>query len=420
MTLSLVLLVILILLSGFFSGSETALFSLQAIDRERLKEEGGAALTVLRLLEHPRRTLASVLMGNELVNISLSIVCAGLVMSVFPERPYLNLLVATPLLIIFGEVTPKTLALRNNRRFAMSIARPLALWAQLITPLRWLLQSLANLAIRVLGGSQARSEDRIEEEEVQRLIEEAHQAGQINAHEHELLQSVFDFGDMSVGRLMTPAPDMVRFSVHTSFSRLVEQLAKRRFSRIPMYEGTPDNVVGILLVKDLLAYKGKTPPSPSELRKHLKGAWFVPSSKPADDMLREFQGRREHLALVVDEHGGIDGLITLDDLLDELVGPNLDVHDDPEISVVQPGQWTVAGGMDLEDLAELTGVSLQREEVHTVGGFVMAELGEVPREGQELALEGIRIVVKQMDGRRIAEVELWRLGTQGQEQAAGK
>jgi len=416
MITSIVLLAVLIFLSGFFSGSETALFSLQAIDKERLKEEGGSALVVLRLLEQPRRTLASVLMGNELVNISLSTVCAGLVLKTFPDQPYLNLLIATPLLILFGEVTPKTLALRNSRRFAMSIARPLALWAQLITPLRWLLQNLANLAIRLLGGSQKPQADVIEEQEVQRLIDEAHEAGQINAKEHELLQSVFDFGDMSVARLMTPAPDMVAFPVTTPFKRLVEQLAKHRFSRIPMYEKTPDNVIGILLVKDLLAYKGKSTPSPSEIKKHLKDAWFVPASKPADDMLREFQKRREHLALVVDEHGGIDGLITLDDLLDELVGPNLDVDEDPEISVVRPGRWTVSGGMDLEDLAELTGVGLEREEVHTVGGFVMAELGEIPEEGRVLELEGARIVVTVMDGRRIAEVELSLV----ESQAAGK
>lgn len=420
MIVSLVLLVVLIFMSGFFSGSETALFSLQAIDKERLREEGDSSgRRVLELLKHPRRTLASVLIGNEFVNISLSTVCAGLVLSTFPERPYLNLLIATPLLILFGEVTPKTIALRNNRRFATSVARPLALWAQLITPLRWLLQTLANVAIRLLGGSWKKADERIEEQEVQRLIDEAHEAGQINAHEHELIRSVFDFGDMSVGRLMTPAPDIVRFPVNTPFRRLVEKLGERRLSRVPMFQGTPDNIVGVLLVKDLLAYKGKTPPSPSEIREKLKGAYFVPASKPADDMLREFQKRREHLALVVDEHGGIDGIITLDDLLDELVGPNLDVDEDPEISELRPGRWTVSGGMDLEDLEELTGVALHREEVHTVGGFVMAELGEVPKAGDTVQLDGIGIVVKTMDGRRIAEIELWRTEP-GDDLAAGK
>ena len=403
---SLILLGVLVLLSGFFSGSETALFSLQPIDRERLKEEGGAGLIVNRLLEEPRRTLASVLMGNELVNISLSTVCAGLVLSVWPDKPYLNLLVATPLLILFGEVTPKTIALRHGRSFALRIARPLTWWATLITPIRWLLQSLANLAIRMLGGGTGDSSQTIEEAEVRRLIDEGHEAGSIKAVEAELIHRVFSFGDVSVGRLMTPAPDMVSFPVTTRFRHLVDRLQQTPFSRIPMYGRRPDDVVGIRLTKDLLRFKGKTPPNAAELRALLQEPFFVPASKPADDMLREFQARSIHMAMVVDEHGAIDGLITLDDLLDELVGPQLDIHGDPEISILSEGSWTVNGGVDLEDLSDLTGVALEHDEVHTLGGYVMDALGHLPEEGEQVEVAGVRFTVVAMDERRIVEVEV--------------
>ncbi len=394
----------LMLASAFFSGSETAIFSLQAIDRERLREQGGKR--VLQLLADPRRTLASILMGNELVNISLSTVCAGVVLSIWPDKAWLNLLVATPLLIFFGEVVPKTIALRNSRAFASAVARPLTLWATLVTPFRWLLQSVANLAIRVFGASDDQGPRVLEEEQVRKLIDEGHQAGTIKSVEHELIHRVFSFGDVQVSRLMTPSPDLVSFPLNLPYARLVTRLEAHPYSRVPIYEGLPDNIIGILLTKDLLRYKTQQAPSPNELRRLLQQPYFVPGSKPADEMLREFQSLRMHMALVVDEHGSIDGVITLDNLLDELLGPQLDVDEDPEISRVSENHWSVVGGMDLDDLAQQTGIEFPDENATTVGGFLMDQLGHMPEMGEAVHYEGYRLRVLRMDGRRIVEVEI--------------
>jgi putative hemolysin len=402
------LIALLIVLSGFFSGSETALFGLQAIDRERLKEEGGTGHTVLQLLVDPRRTLASVLMGNELVNISLSTVCAGLILGLLgQEFGWVNLLVATPLLILFGEVTPKTVALRNPRRFARMVAKPLTAWAWLIGPVRWVLSAVANGAIRLLGASTKPTRNVLEEDHVRKLVDEGLEAGTIKTMEHDLIHRVFSFSDVQVGRLMTPRPDVVALPLTLPFERLVEQLRAHGFSRIPMYQSNPDDVVGVLLTKDLLRFKGGPPPSSAELRALLQPAYYVPTTKLADDLLRQLRQRRMHMALVVDEHGSIDGLVTLDDLLSELVGSALDEDDETaEVSQIRPDLWEVAASMDVQDLFEQTGLRLPEGDYHTVAGFILDQLGRIPAPGDALEWEHVVFEVTAMDERRITSVRV--------------
>lgn len=396
------LLVVLIFLSGFFSGSETGLFSLQAIDRERLREEGSS---VLRLLESPRRTLASVLMGNELVNISLSSVCAAIILELAPDMGWLNLLVATPLLILFGEVTPKTLALRNPRRFANLVAKPLTLWATLITPVRALLTGIANLAIRILGASSEASPRVLEEAQVRRLVDEGLAAGSIKTVEHELIHRVFSFSDVTVGELMTPRPDIVALPLTAPYARVVDTLRQTGFSRVPIYRGGQDDIRGILLSKDLLRFKDGPPPTKRELVDLLQPPLFVPTTKKADDMLRELKLQRMHMAIVVDEHGTVTGLITLDDLLVELMGAELDEDDDTgEVSHIRPGMFSVSASMDLDDFCESQGVSLEQGPYRTIGGYVFSALGHLPAKGEELESEGLRFIVTGMEGRRITEL----------------
>lgn len=397
----------LIVLSGFFSGAETSLFSLQAIDRERLREQGSG---VIRLLDTPRRTLASVLMGNELVNISLSSVCAGIILELAPDMAWLNLLVATPLLILFGEVTPKTIALRAPRRFANFVAKPLSLWATLITPIRVVLTGIANLALRALGAKHA--EPRIlEEEQVRRLVDEGLASGSIKSMEHDLIHRVFSFSDAQVGRLMTPRPDIVSLPLSAPYDRVLSTLRANGYSRLPVYQGRHDEIVGILLSKDLLRFKGGPNPTPRQIRDLLQPPLFVPKTKNADDLLRELKLKHLHMAIVVDEHGTVAGLVTLDDLLVELVGADLDEDDDSaEVSRIRPGLLSVSAGMDIDDFREETGLLVPKGEYHTIGGYVLNTLGHLPHKGEELEREGARFTVVGVEGRRITEltVELLR------------
>jgi len=222
---------------------------------------------------------------------------------------------------------------------------------------------------------------------------------------------VFEFGDLSVHRLMTPRPDIASVRLGTPWPDLLAELRDIQASRVPVWRDQPDNFQGVLVVKKLLPYlervqSGGAPPTVSELRSLLLPCRYVPTTKRAEDMLREFRTERFHMAIVVDEHGNIVGLVTLDDLLGELVGELLDEHDDadPEVTAVDHDLFTVRASMDVADFADRFGVTLPEGEFTTVGGFILAELGELPDEGAEVVWGGLRFVVSEVADRRVTEL----------------
>jgi CBS domain containing-hemolysin-like protein len=407
---------VLLLLSGFFSGSETALFSLQPLDRKRLEEDGHEKLR--SLITAPRKTLATLLIGNEFTNVTLSSVTAGLLLMLAPDSPWLNVIGLTPVIVVFGEVMPKVVALRWNRRIAPLIATPLSLFATLVAPLRWLLTQAADAALVLTGGSTAPKQAELREAQLRTLIDEGREAGNLGATEQEMLHKVFEFGDLSVHRLMTPRPDIQTVRLGTPWLDLLAQLRASQVSRIPVWQGRPDDFKGVLVVKKLLPFllrvqNGGAPPSTSEIRSVLLPCRYVPTTKRAEDMLREFRTERFHMSIVVDEHGNIVGLVTLDDLLSELVGELLDEHDDedPEVTAYERDIFTVRAGMDVSDFADRFGVTLPEGEYTTVGGFILAELGDLPDEGAEVVWKGLRFVVSEVTDRRVTELAVCPVDT---------
>lgn len=417
----------LLLLSAFFSGSETAIFSLQPIDRSAMSEDGESP--VEGLLHQPRRTLASLLIGNEFVNVLLSTVTAGLVLQLFPGKPWLNVVVLTPLLLLFGEVLPKTLALRFNRTVAALVARPLLLFARLVSPLRWVLTRIADLFLRLTGGSNAPGQAALREAHLLTLVEQGRRSGAVGAMEEEMIQKVFEFGDLTVSRLMTPRPDVFSLSLTTPWEDLIDLVRRHSHSRVPVWQGRPDHIIGVLVVKDLLPHLAARfrengedegdpralPLSTRQLQKLLHPAHFVPTSKRAEDMLAEFREQKFHLAMVVDEHGNVVGLVTLDDILAELVGELLDEADElqEEVTEVVEGVYTVRGNMDVDDFEERFELQLPEGEYDTVAGFVLDLAGTVPDKGDEYLWQGIRFRVSGMQAKRITEVCVCMPGADG-------
>lgn len=408
----------LLLLSAFFSGSETALFSLQPIDRKAMAQSGQSA--VERLLQHPRRTLASILIGNEFVNVLLSTVTAGLLFRLFPDKPWLNIVVVTPLLLMFGEVVPKTLALRGNRRVAPLVGPPLLLFSRLVTPMRWGLTRIADAFLVLTGGSSATSQAALREAHLMTLIEQGRRSGTVGAMEEEMIQKVFEFGDLTVSRLMTPRPDVFSLSLTTPWETLIDQLRMMGNSRVPVWQGKPDNIIGVLVVKDLLPHLASRlreaveepgdprglPLTTRELQKLLHPAHFVPTSKRAEDMLAEFRAQKFHLAVVVDEHGNFVGIVTLDDILRELVGELLDEADElqQDVTELEEGVFQIRGHMDVDDFEARFGKALPEGEYDTVAGFILDLAGTVPQKGDEVAWQGMKFRVSGMHGKRITEV----------------
>jgi putative hemolysin len=334
----------LLLASAFFAGSETALFSLTRVQREGMAtKEDKRSRRLAEMLSHPRRLIVTIIVCNELINIANSSVAATAVAGVLPGvRELGQVILATcvmlPLILFVGEMTPKSLALRLGERWARVVSGPLQFLAYLITPVRVLLQSIASAVLTIVGARPMTREGGLREEEFRSLVDVGSEEGELQVAERRLIHNVFEFGDTTVGKVMTPAEKVFALSYEMPLSRMVEAIATERYSRVPIYK-TPTmarggdgkraaataagrgarEVVGILLAKDLVGYswgalEGHT------VQDLLHPVLFVPRTTKCDQLFREFQRKRTHVALVVDEYGRLAGLVTMEDLLEELFG----------------------------------------------------------------------------------------------------
>lgn len=407
---------------AFFAGSESALFSLQKVDRQSLKDDGRVGELVTHLLHRPQKVLAALLIGNELSNIGLSTLSASILLTVAPSLPWLNVVLVAPVLILCGDVLPKTLGLRYNRVLVRVIVRPLNFWAEMVSPVRWVLAGVVDTILRAFGIAHLDEDQGIQEDQLRTLIDQGREVGAIQPMEQEIIHRVFEFGEIPVSRLMTPRPDIFGLSITTPWPDILAAVKEQRYSRVPIWQSNPDNVVGILLMKDLLRLRASakdrpTTPNVRQIQKMLHPVIYVPPGKLAQDLLREFRSKKNHIAMVVDEHGTITGLITLDDLLTELVGEVLDENDvdERDVTVLEPGVWTVRAGMDIEDFGKHFDLEIPEGEYTTVAGFVLQLLGSAPQKADEVdwtdedRANRFSFHVAKLDGRRITELTVRRM-----------
>lgn len=328
------LFVILLCVSSFFSGSETALFSIGKVTLTRLQQSPKAIdRLIARLIASPRDLLVTVLLGNELTNIALSIVSASITRRWLEDRTLieqalLSAAMVVPVLLVVGEITPKILAARRPESLARLIARPLSLFALVTTPIRWGLRRLTDATLRRFAGKHGEStpsSTQIGESEFRTLVDVGAQEGVVEEGERALIHNVLDFGDLRVRDVMIPWSQVFTLSEDLSVAEVLAQITDRTHSRIPVWSGNPHNVVGVLFVKDLLAIRWGVRPPPPRIRRLLRRPLFTLGRRTAADLLEEFRTRRNHLAVVVDEFGRAKGLVTMEDLLEELFGP---IHDD--------------------------------------------------------------------------------------------
>ncbi len=321
-------LVLLLFLSAFFSSAETALFSISRLRLQRLSEtEPGWGGRVFKLLERPTRTIVTILIGNELVNVTASVTMTSFVLYLWgPERAWLSILFMLPLILIFGELTPKMGAFAYSETVSRFVARPLTLFSLLITPVRAIITRVVDLCLRALGVPSALGPSGISENEFKTLLDVGRQEGIVEPNEHKMIERVLAFADVRVRQVMTHRSNMFCLDVNLSFGEAVERVKQAAFSRIPVYQETTDRVVGILYARDLLQAKAEGSPPPT-LSSLLHPPFFVPETKRIDTLLKEFQRRRRHMAIVVNEYGSTSGLVTLEDLLEELVGEIADEFD---------------------------------------------------------------------------------------------
>ena len=321
---------ILLCFSAFFSGSETALFSLGSIKLFQLKESNHPKAPLIQeLLEKPRRLLISILVGNECINITASAIAASLCISLFGNQgKWIALAIMTPLILLFGEVLPKTIAVSNSKNFSLWVAKPISIFSKVIFPVRWIIRRVVDRIVLLFGKKKKREESIFFEEEFKELVEVGHQEGILEKEEREMIHKILRFGDTVVSSIMTPRSDMFTLPYDSDIDYIIKEVKDNHFSRIPIYKQEKNNIVGILNAKDLLTLTNKQDSDSTTIPSIIRQPYLVPKDKKVQEVFREFQERNIHLALVVNENGSVIGLFTMEDLLEELFGEIYDEFDD--------------------------------------------------------------------------------------------
>jgi putative hemolysin len=404
--LELLVLGVLIVCSALLTGAEAAYFSLGRARLRRVTGGSGGESTGGPLIERPHDLLVTLLVGITVINIGAAALAATVAEELFGARWGLvaEIIGMILLLTTFGEVLPMTLAVKYPERFLALVRGPVASLARLLAPVRIVLAAFSSLTVRLIGRDrQARAE--LSEEELRTLVDVGASEGVVEREEREMIHKVFELEDTLVRSIMVPRTDMFCLDVATPVPAILPALRENLHSRVPVFEGSLDVIVGLLYTKDLLPYLDGLPPD-FDLRAHIHPPYFVPESKRADVLLQELQAKRLHMAIVVDEYGGTAGLVSLEDLIEELVGEIADEYDEPErlIQRLDATTYRVAGKLPIDELNAATGLSISNKAYDTVGGWVLDLFGRVPRKAERLETPGLALTVEKVERTRVVEV----------------
>ncbi len=421
---ALIALLLLTLLNAFFTLAETALNTIRTARLQGLMEAGDADSAAMgeaqKLLREPTRVVATVQVGITLAAFGVAALAAAALAPDFaqvlppsltrhPNRLAAVIVtgLAALLTIVVGEIVPRSIALRRPGPVALRIARPLRLFMVLLAPLAGVALGLSNLLVRPFGLTATFAAPMITEEELRALLEASAQSGAIEEDERDIIRNVISFGDTDVRQVMTPRIDVKALDVEAGLPALLELIVSSGHSRIPVYEGSVDQIIGIVHAKDLLPALAR---GERDLDIHtvMRTPLLIPENYFVDDLLDEFRRSNVHLAVVQDEYGGTAGLVTMEDLLEELVGEITDEYDQEEVPLtrLEPGVWRVDARLAINDLNEQLDLDLPHEDYDTVGGFVFGQMGHQPEPGESVQYEALEFVIEKMDGRRVDTVRL--------------
>ena len=432
MITSMLLLFVLILLNGFFAGSELAFISINNNKLKILAEEGNRkAIKILHLKEMPNRFLSTIQIGVSLASILSGafgadafaqvltdfIVAQGLGTPVL-VKPIATLLITLMIMfvmLVFGELVPKRVAMSHTERFAFIAVTPIAFLAKISTPMIHLLSFSTNLVLRILGIDPHGSEEEVTEEEIRLMVD----AGEIDVKEKEMINNIFEFDNLEVADIMTHRTEIVDIGVDADFNELMALVDKERFTRYPVYEDSIDNIVGIIHLRDILRYMKFHKGQEFNAKSLMREPFYVPDSKQTDELFRELQLNKTHMAVVIDEYGGTAGLVTMEDLIEEIMGNIMDEYDIDEVTheliEVHSGEYLVDASMDLEDLEDVLQIGLPVDDFDTVSGFLISELGRIPtqedvlEDDSDVDFNGYRFSILEIDEKVISKLRLTKI-----------
>ena len=412
-------LAILVALSAFFSSAETALTTVNIHRMRALAEDGDKrAERVLKLKENSQKLLSTILIGNNIVNLSASSMATTLTIDLLTNAGFSNAAalgsgistgVMTFLVLIFGEISPKTAATLYAEKLALLYVDIIRFLAVIFTPIGFVVEAFAGGFLKLLGIDRNAGEQAMTERELRTIVDVSHEDGVIENDEHEFINNAIDFGEAVVKDVMTPKIDVAFVSVDETYEEVAELFIHEKYTRVPVYEDTKDNVVGILNLKDLYFYRERHQEEEFDIRKIMRKAFFTFEQQKVAVLMRQIRKKEVSFAVVLDEYGGVAGLVTLEDLIEELVGEVRDEYDEDEkdsIVCVAENEYIVEGSVKLDDLNDALGTDLESEDYSSLGGYLIELLDDIPEVGEEAVENGISYKVLSVDKNRVDKVRI--------------
>ena len=409
--IQIVVLLILLGLSAFFSSAETALTTVNRIRMRSLADEGDKrAKMVLKITDDSGKLLSAILIGNNIVNLSASSLTTTIAITFdAPMAVAIATGIITVLILIFGEITPKTVATINSDKLSLVYAYPIHFIMTIVTPISIVINFLARIIFFILRVDPNAKPDAITEEELRTIVDVSHESGVIEEEEREMIKNVFDLGDAKAKDVMVPRVNVIFADVDSTYKELIELFREHKFTRLPVYEETTDNVIGTINMKDLLLYDNT---EEFKIHEFLRDAYFTYEHKNISELLVEMREASYNIAIVLDEYGETAGLITLEDILEEIVGEIHDEYDEYEedelLTHINDFEYILEGSISLDDLDDRLELKLESEEYDSLGGFIIEHLDRHPEVGDEIVTEsGLRLVVDSLDKNRVEKVHIY-------------
>lgn len=403
------ILIFLIACSAFFSASETALLSLSKIRlKHMVKEEVENAGIIENLLDNTNRLLGTILVGNNIVNIGASAMATSIMLKLYPSSGVgIATAVMTVIVLIFGEITPKNLAIQNSEKFSVTIAPVIRVLTILFAPIVIVVTFLTNHLIRMLGGNVSDKKPFITVEELRTIVDVSSREGVLETEEKEMIYNIFEFGDMRVSDVMIQRMDIESVPEDAGYDEVLEMFRNTKLSRLPVYRETIDDIVGIIYAKDIF-FRMEDKES-FRLQDFMRPPFNTFEFIKISDFFKQMQKNNIHMATVLDEYGGVAGIITMEDIVESIFGDINDEYDELEedITVVKEDEYIVQGSTKIDDLNDMIGIRLESEDFDSIGGFIIGELGRLPKNGEVVHYENIKFVMEEVDRKRIIRMRIF-------------
>ena len=405
----LIILIILLMLSAFFSSAETALTTVNRIRIRSLADDGSKrAKTVLKITDNSGKMLSAILIGNNIVNVAAASITTSLAYSLGGSAVAIANAVITVAILLFGEITPKTTATIHAEKLALIYAPIISIFMKIMTPVIFIINGLSNAVLLLLRIDPNAKNQTMTENELRTIVDVSHEDGVIESDEKEMIYNVFDLGDAKAKDVMVPRVHVTFVDVNTTYEELIEIFREDKFTRLPIFEDSTDNVIGTINMKDLLLFDNT---KEFHIRDILREAYFTYEYKNISELLVEMREASFNIAIVLDEYGDTAGLITLEDILEEIVGEIHDEYDENEedfIKEIGEREYMIEGSTNLDDLNDRLDLQLESEDYDSLGGFIIEHLDRLPEEGDSITTEdGLRLVVESLDKNRIESVHAY-------------